>query len=162
MWLRTGLVLGLLLVLGASGCGQAADNGLPESKDTGDGVKFARCMRDNGVPDFPDPKPNGNGGLAIEVPEGVSREEVDAAMQKCRQYLPNGGEPEKVDPAAIEQQRKLSQCMRDNGVPGFPDPKEGGGIDIEGVDPADPTFKEAEQKCSQFRPPGAGTNTRNG
>lgn len=49
-------------------------------------LEFAQCMRDNGVPDFPDPTPNGplvdtrripsaarNGGLSI----------INAAMQKC-------------------------------------------------------------------------------
>jgi hypothetical protein len=50
-------------------------------------LKFAQCIRDNGVPDFPDPTPNGplvdtrripsaagNGGMAI----------LQSAMQKCR------------------------------------------------------------------------------
>jgi hypothetical protein len=57
-------------------------------------LKFAQCMRDNGVPDFPDPTPNGplidtnripstatNGGMSI----------LNAATQKCGQYASAAG-----------------------------------------------------------------------
>jgi hypothetical protein len=48
-------------------------------------LKFARCMRANGV-NVPDPGPDG--GLRIENPESP---EFKRAQEKCKQYRPNGG-----------------------------------------------------------------------
>jgi hypothetical protein len=180
----TGLALGLLLALAVAGCGGAgrhdgvATAGSPAATATGtaapDGLteqeralQFARCMRTNGVPNFPDPKVNG-GGISIDVPEGTDRAKVDAAMQKCRKYLPNGGEPTKADPNVVAQLRKFSQCMREHGVPNFPDPTDSGlAVDNSklGMDPNGATFKAAQQACNTYMPvppsgqPGPGQNT---
>ena len=53
----------------------------------------------------------------------------------------------------------FSECMRANGVPNFPDPKSGGGIDLStatGVNPASPAFRAAQSKCQKLigSPPG--------
>jgi hypothetical protein len=69
--------------------------------------------------------------------------------------MPNGGEPMKADPQMQEQMRKFAQCMRENGVPGFPDPGADGGIQINGgngVDPTSEEFKKAEKACAQHGP----------
>jgi hypothetical protein len=166
---RIGLVLGLLLVLGLAGCGGGdVNNGLATANGNGaaassgagtDGLtdqeralKFAQCMRDNGVTDFPDPK--GGGGLELNVPDGASPEKVQAAMQACKRYLPNGGEPIRVDPEQTERARRYAQCMRDNGVTNFPDPVEGGGIQLNGNDPSlrmdDPKFQAAQKACQNL------------
>ncbi|MBO8201730.1 hypothetical protein JW613_26035 [Streptomyces smyrnaeus] len=50
---------------------------------------------------------------------------------------------------------EYAQCMRDNGVKDFPDPKqEGGGVRIggSGVDRGSAAFKEAEQACRDKAP----------
>lgn len=186
MKIRAGFVLGLLLALGVAGCGGSdgddgvATAGSPGSKasssapadglsDQERGLKFAQCMRENGVPNFPDPTFNDGGGMGINVPDGTDPQKVDAAMQQCKQYLPNGGEPQKMDPQLVEQQRKFSQCMRENGVPKFPDPGEDGGIQLDGntlgVDPVGPEIKAAEKACAKYQParpsgdPGPRTNT---
>ncbi|WP_253888390.1 hypothetical protein [Actinokineospora diospyrosa] len=57
----------------------------------------------------------------------------------------------------VEQSREMARCMRENGVPDFPDPDETGGIRIEadkdgGLNPESPEFKAAEQKCDRFLP----------
>ncbi len=57
-------------------------------------LKFAQCIRDNGVKDFPDPTEDGplvdtnripssatNGGMTV----------LNAAMQKCRDLAANAG-----------------------------------------------------------------------
>lgn len=118
--------------------------------------KFGDCMRANGVPNFVDPKING-GGMQMNVPEGTPKETVDAAMAKCRQYLPNGGQPPKQDPAMVEQARKFSQCMRDHGLPNFPDPGADGGVQLDlgklGVSgPDDPRLTAAQSACEHLLP----------
>src|SRR5262245_2813646 len=80
------------------------------SKD-GDGLKFAQCMRDNGLPWFEDPDPDEK-GIRISIPEGTPKAKVDKAMAACKQYLPGGGEPGKVDPAVTAKLRELAKCMR--------------------------------------------------
>jgi hypothetical protein len=52
--------------------------------------KFSQCMRDNGLPDYPDPDPDGR-------VRGPGHEQQDdpkfrAAMEACRQQLPGGGD----------------------------------------------------------------------
>jgi hypothetical protein len=132
-------------------------------------LKFAQCMRDNGLPEFPDPKIGPDGEVQMSTPDGVDQQKADAATEKCRQYLPNGGEPQKIDPQLLDQLRKYSQCMRANGVPNFPDPDENGGIQIDndklGIDPQSPQFKQTEAKCQKLMPgggKGGGGQTGNG
>jgi len=50
--------------------------------------EHARCMRANGVPDFPDP--GDDGMIKIGPGQGVDGEDpaLKAAMEKCRQHLP--------------------------------------------------------------------------
>jgi hypothetical protein len=82
---------------------------------------------------------------------------MDAAMEKCKKHLPNGGENKPISPEDQRKAQEYSQCMRDNGVPKFPDPEPGGGIAIEGgpgLDPNSPEFKAAEEKCKTLLPGG--------
>jgi hypothetical protein len=166
--LRSKLLLGVLLALGIAACGeQQGDNTIATAgggtatpsasnqklSDQESLVKYAQCMREHGI-QMPDPETR-NGGVSILIPKGSTKEKVDKANSACKKYMPNGGEPPKADPAVTEQLRKFAKCMRENGVPDFPDPKPGGGIMIEqgsGVNPQSPTFKAAEQKCQALRP----------
>jgi hypothetical protein len=51
---------------------------------------------------------------------------------------------------------KLADCMRAHGVPNFPDPGAGGGIQLPaGVNPQAPAFEAAQNACSKLTP-GAG------
>jgi hypothetical protein len=55
-------------------------------------LALAECMREHGI-DMPDPTTDG--GLSrFQLPDGVDREEVDAAMEECRETvdLPEPGE----------------------------------------------------------------------
>ncbi len=126
-----------------------------------DGLKFAQCMRENGLSWFEDPEP-GAPGVRIDIPQGADKAKVDAAMAACKRYLPNGGEPPKMDAQAMERARQVSKCMRENGVPDFPDPQPDGGLMIDSrklsTGPGDPAFDAAEKVCALFRPdepPGA-------
>jgi len=52
---------------------------------------------------------------------------------------------------------KFSQCMRKNGVPNFPDPGGGRGIQISassGINPFSPAFKAAQGHCRKLLPGG--------
>lgn len=89
-----------------------------------DELKFAECMRSNGVPNFPDPSANGN----FEYPAGGNSSPAQRAAQaKCQKLLPGGGSPGSgttthPTAAALAQMLKVSQCMRRHGILNFPDP----------------------------------------
>ena len=114
------------------GCSNEPDeNGSAGNTNAGQeqAVKFAECMRDNGVSEFPDP--DASGGLTIDgVLNGSSLDPSTAAWHNaiaaCKDLQPPGftGDEEVT---AEEQERRLefAQCMRDNGVEDFPDPANG-------------------------------------
>jgi hypothetical protein len=163
---KTWFVPGLLLALALTACGRAdGGGGVATANGTasasavpvggrGDALKFAQCMRDNGLPDFKDPGASGGGGALL--PQGADPKQVQAAQEKCKQYLPNGGEPPKVSAEEVERSRQFAKCMRANGVPDFPDPAGDsgamGGRQLEGVDTKSPEFKAGVQKCEKLVP----------
>jgi hypothetical protein len=162
-------VLGSLLLLGLAGCTEAADSGLAtaggdKATSSGaaavsgkeDGLKFAQCMRENGVPDFQDPKFDENGEMDLSLPAGIDPKTVEPAQQKCKQYLPNGGEREQMNPEDLKKVQVYAKCMRENGMPKFPDPDSAGGLSGEGIDPTSSEMKAAHEKCRQHMPGGGG------
>ncbi|GAA3925081.1 hypothetical protein GCM10023085_03040 [Actinomadura viridis] len=153
-----------VLALGLPGCG--GGNGEAKVAPVSDQEKmrrYAQCMRQNGV-DMPDPADKGGLRVKARRTQDAGREpgkdEVRAADAKCRPLMPNGGKPPKADPEAVARQRALARCMRQNGVPEFPDPDANGGIRIRsgpggsGIDPESATFQAAQKACAGHRPKG--------
>jgi hypothetical protein len=90
-------------------------------------LAFAECMRANGVPNFPDP--SAGGGFVFQS-NGVnpSSPVFMAAQAKCRKVLPGGGPPgpgAQTHPSAqtLTKLVRIAECMRQHGVPDFPDPR---------------------------------------
>lgn len=168
------LAVPLTLSLGLAGCG-GQDDGGDGIATAGNGaagaspsaaasptldpderrLEFARCMRENGI-EMPDPGPDNEGGVRFRLGEGIDPKKAEAAMEKCRQFLPNGGERPNLSPEDQEKLREYAKCMRENGVAEFPDPGADGGIRLNGdllkIDPDDPKFKAAQEACREFRP----------
>lgn len=127
--------------------------------------QLVQCMRDNGV-DMPDPEPGGGiriGGPGQGLNPGDPR--LQQAMEKCRQFMPNGGEPVKLSPEQLEQARKFAACMREHGID-FPDPDpNSGAIRINRgdgrINPESEQFQAAMKACESQRPmlrsPGSGS-----
>jgi hypothetical protein len=63
--------------------------------------------------------------------------------------------------AGVSQGIKFADCMRSHGVPNFPDPSGGGGIEFQGssINPSSPAFEGAQHDCRTLLPgggPGSG------
>jgi hypothetical protein len=107
---------------GGAGNTNAADRG-------GQAVKFAQCMRDNGVSDFPDP--DASGELTIDGVLNGSSIDPDApawneAIDACKDLQPpRFTGPEEVSDEQQDVRLEFAQCIRDNGVKDFPDPAKG-------------------------------------
>jgi hypothetical protein len=114
-----------------SGCGASASAGTGGggSGNTAAGaqqtVKFAQCMRTNGVSNFPDP--NATGKLTIDAVANGSGLDTNSpaftqALGACKGLEPagfTGGTRSSQQQAAG---LKFAQCIRSNGVRDFPDP----------------------------------------
>ena len=126
-------------------------------------------MRSHGVADFPDPDSKGRiritGGMTADGKRtglDPNSPQWQKAMTSCKQFAPNGGEPDaKAQAAAIKQMLAFATCMRAHGVPKFPDPQvaQGGAIKQtmkpgDGLDPASPTFQAAQTTCHKASPDG--------
>ncbi|GAB2596436.1 hypothetical protein Aab01nite_71690 [Paractinoplanes abujensis] len=182
--MRTGKVwlAGLMMVLAAAGCAAPDDDGdgvataqtgaataaaSPSAAATFDEdapLKYAQCMREHGMTWFPDPQPDGR--MMIKTPKGLDPTKFEAAREACQEFAPEGGEGGQPDPELIEKARQMAKCMRENGVPEFPDPQADGSLQLDrgkmSVGPGDPAFDKAEQKCSKFMPDGGPRTTREG
>jgi hypothetical protein len=84
-------------------------------------VKFAECMRANGVPHFPDPDSKGEVNFGVDVSREVWLKAVDA----CKALKPPGALSSKRTPKEQSASLRFAQCVRDHGVKDFPDPVNG-------------------------------------
>jgi hypothetical protein len=124
--------LAIVALIGAGCSSEPAEDdsaGNTTAANQGQAVKFAECMRDNGVSEFPDP--DASGGLTIDgVLNGSSLDPTTpawkAAIGACKDQQPPGftGDGE-VSAEEQETRLKFAQCMRENGVKDFPDPVNG-------------------------------------
>lgn len=116
-------------------------------------LKYAKCMRSNGVTKFPDPV-RGK-GLQVNGNEvGADSPTYKAADAKCKPLMPGGGNGGDNAPKDRAAALKYSKCMRSHGVPKFPDPNPNGGLNLDGgkigMSPDDPTFKAALKACQSY------------
>ena len=107
-------------------------------------VKFAECMRKNGVREFPDP--DASGDLTIDrIANGSSLDTSSAAFKQaisaCKDLQPPGFTGGKRSPEQQKAALKFAQCIRDNGVKDFPDPTPDG--PLVNVDGSKPGLKAA-------------------
>jgi hypothetical protein len=166
--LRASAVAGALAVAAlATGCGSGSSKATAAASTSQSRyrqlVSFSECMRTHGVPNFPDPVQNANGGAGLEI-RGDPGTGLDprspafqSAQQACKKLLPNGGTPRQLTAGDKQQFLKFAACMRTHGVPNFPDPTfSGGGARIKiggsGVSPSSPAFKSAQQSCRPYSP----------
>jgi hypothetical protein len=78
-------------------------------------------MRANGVPNFPDPNPGGDFNLSAE--SDLLTPAFEAAQTKCQKLLPSGNLPTHPSEQTLVKLLKIARCMRQHGVPEFPDPQ---------------------------------------
>ncbi len=138
-------------------------------------LAYSQCMRSHGVASFPDPvNQGGNIGLRISGGPGTGLDPdsatFKAAQQACQSLIPapKAGTGGQIPEKAREQALQFSQCMRDHGLPDFPDPQfSNGGVSIggpgqkgAGLDPNSATFQAAQQACESLMPGLSGGSTR--
>lgn len=128
-------MIAMVAVVGACGSAAPAGTGGGNNAPAGTGssggdttatkrekaVKFAECVRENGVSDFPDPNAAGEFVYGVSVTPAVFTKAVGA----CKALQPPGTLSATRSPAQQKEGLKFAQCMRENGVNDFPDPVNG-------------------------------------
>jgi hypothetical protein len=153
-----------LAALGLAACGEdtpsAAGSAASKDEMRQAQVKFAECMRENGV-DMPDPQTEG-GKTVFKVggDSGISPEKFETANKACEKYQKDlRPELTEEDQQKFKEQALAhSRCMREHGID-FPDPTfdaEGGArVRLGGgsggkLNDEDPKFKAAQEACGDL------------
>jgi hypothetical protein len=116
--------------------------------------KYAECIRQHGVPDFPDPGPDGRftGGFA----KNLDRNKLVAAMEAC-QDLATGNISKATGQMTADQAEKFrayAGCMREHGID-LPDPDPNQSLLTwaqswqSKVKTGDPNFKSSSDACQK-------------
>jgi hypothetical protein len=131
--------------------------------------RYAACMRDHGVSGFPDPSTteSGSNGFGIDgynfnlpgtmITQSPAYESADKTCESVVDIGPGSG-GNGPNAAVLARARKAAlahaECMREHGVPTFPDPtisSKGGGVsassDGRGINPRSPAFQQAQRVC---------------
>jgi hypothetical protein len=109
---------------GASSTASGSTTSTGETKTATDqdkGVKFAECIREHGVPHFPDPNAKGEYVFGIDV----SPAQWQAATRACKALEPPGALSGKRSPKQQSAALRFAECVREHGVKDFPDPANG-------------------------------------
>lgn len=121
-------------------------------------LAFSKCMRANGVPQFPDLRDGrmriGANGQSLSVNGvSVSAPAFGTARRICQRYLPHTHATPEQTARQVQQALNFSRCMRSHGVPHFPDAQtragSGGNQEafLPGVNLNSPAVKSAARAC---------------
>ena len=126
----------------------------PAGKSSSPGIQalaYSKCMRSHGVPDFPDPKVNGNGvslGVGTRGDLNPSNPAFKAASRACRSLSPAGANPPAQSAQELAADVKFAACMRSHGYPSFPDPDGHGVFNLpSAINPNSAQFGSATNAC---------------
>jgi hypothetical protein len=131
-------------------CGGSHASRTRRSSEASNAIKFARCMRADGVPSFPDSGAqikSSQNGQAVSI-NGVSVRSpaFESAQQKCQHYISSSAPPSAAEQAKFRQEiLKTARCMRAHGIKAFPD--SGTFNQSSELNPQAPAFKAASRKC---------------
>ncbi|MFC6079914.1 hypothetical protein [Sphaerisporangium aureirubrum] len=151
-----------VLAAGAAGCGSPAGGGAAAASPTPSVdeftvlKEFSKCVRENGMPSFPDPVRQANGRLSFPVPEGEGKVPSNKATEACKSILRRipGMKGETIPAAELAKMREFSKCMRDNGLRDWPDPTTEGAFPLSKRlrDLGKRGFVEQLRKCRSILP----------
>jgi hypothetical protein len=89
--------------------------------DAAAALRYANCMRSNGVTNFPDPSSKGSPQSLNQI--NPSSPTFLRAYTACRKYAPSGGAGRPAPTAAqLRFALAFGQCVHKHGFPQFPDP----------------------------------------
>ncbi|MCG5219592.1 hypothetical protein [Streptosporangium sp. KLBMP 9127] len=164
---RAALLVGVLPLLALAGCGGTpAETGVasanvgtaktatPSPTTSSDPLKFAQCMRENGV-DMKDPDSSGRVSVMARGDKG----QMEKAHKACGKYMQGGGmnKGRANDPKAQDAMLAFTKCMREQGIEMADPGAEGGAIKIQRPKGSEEEFEKAMKSCEEHLPGRPGT-----
>jgi hypothetical protein len=163
----------LVLFFGVVGCSGSDDGpgvataGKPAGAGRSQGDddqarKYAACMRDQGVV----MKETSEGTAEVDK-EKTSVEKIKSATEKCRALQPAASAPPLLSPGDIDKRGRYAACVREHGLPAYPDPNPQTG-ESELSDAlarrikTDPKAHKALEACRNFLPRTGGGSVTGG
>jgi len=131
-------------------------------------IRYTRCIRNQGVSDFPDPPPSQAAPSGFKSIRACEARPQQPDVQDCHPDVPLiGTRREAATPPAganITEELRWARCTRSHGVPSFPDPNRQRAFDSSSKfdphprfrPPARPANRRADRACSRC----AGTGTK--
>jgi hypothetical protein len=80
---------------------------------------YRDCLTENGVLLLEEPTAE---GLPQVDKERTPAEAMSKATEACRAQLPSGGDVVQPDADEIAARQRYAECIRENGIPAYPDP----------------------------------------
>jgi hypothetical protein len=117
---------------------------------------FSTCMRQHGIPSFPDPDGSGQiPKIQVVAAAQANPSKFDAAQTACMHLAPGGSlgqQSAQEERSHLADGLSFARCMRSHGVARFPDPTPQGQLTIEmvvaqGIDVHSPAVLHAVQTC---------------
>jgi len=133
----------------AGGAGNTAGAGAPDSSIT----TLIQCYRQHGDPAFPDPiyDPS-DGRWHYAIPPNSAPASTRAA---CQRLMPNMTASPPVPQAQFQQLVRLAECIRQHGVPNWPDPDPDGAYGLpRSLQQKTPAWVRASTACQRLMPSG--------
>jgi hypothetical protein len=185
-WQSTIVLVGVALAV-VAGCATGGGTGpappsataLSEVQILALGKEVAQCVRNNGLPGFPDPYfDNGQlklppvdanveqqGQAALDGPCREKWQQLEAALPQ-KQARPSQEPRGPMSAEDLEKLKQFTDCMRQHAFPNWPDPDPTGEYHLastglpeglgKGQRPEDATFRNGLQTCEPFSVPGMG------
>ena len=152
-------LVSIAMVALISGCGSSApasgDGGVSTAAAREGAVRFAECIRSNGVSAFPDPDASGQFAYGIpsySSPLNPSSVAWQHAIGACKSLEPAEFMPTSFTPTQLAARLQFAQCVRANGVPSFPDPTAHGPLVNVRNGQSIPGLQATIQKCVRLNP----------
>ena len=156
------LACGAMLAASAmlAACGSAGSRPAAGSPGAGQGrspdaqtAAIVQCYRTHGDPTFPDPvydPSDGRWHYAISPNSAPA-----STRQACQRLMPNMTASPPVPQAQFQELVRLAQCIRQHGVPNWPDPDPDGAFGLPpSLQKKTPAYARAAQACARLMPSG--------
>jgi hypothetical protein len=163
----SGCALLVLALLGAGACSRAHPHAAAAASPTvasadqilAIGRRYSQCIRAHGVPTFPDPVINGGYLTLPDGPNGdngkLALSKNPAAQRACQSIIdelpPSATRPRKPKTLDMQTLMRFAQCMRQHGMPNWPDPDSNGDFPLHaaGIEAKSTASQAAMQACRQ-------------
>ncbi len=149
-WLATGGLLAACSAGGGHPHASSARTG-PGASPDGQTAAIVACYRAHGDPGFPDPVYDpSDGRWHFAISPGTAPVSTQRA---CRHLFPSGNASPPVPQAQFRQLVRLAQCIRQHGVPTWPDPNPQGQFPLPPpLLQKTPAGERAQSDCQRYVP----------